>query len=128
MDYKDELEYTKEEYIYGYTNQVTFVNKQILEIARELIDKSQVPPIIIIQGDHGTGRFGQDVRMLILNAYYLPGHPEVLYDTISPVNSFRVVLNEYFDQSLPILEDRSYFSGYNNPQNFEFIENPYIEN
>jgi hypothetical protein len=127
MDFKPELEYTEEEFIYGYTNQVTFVNKQVLEVVRELIEKSQVPPIIIIQGDHGFGRFGREARMRILNAYYLPGQPDVLYDTISPVNSFRVVLNTYFDQSLPILEDRSYFSGYNNPQNFDLIENPYIE-
>jgi len=126
MDYKDELDYTEDEYIFGYTNQVTYTNVKILEIVKEIIDKSEVLPIIIIQGDHGTSRFGQEARMRILNAYYLPGHTEAFYDTISPVNSFRMVLNTYFDQSLPLLEDKSYFSTYRNPQKFELIENPYI--
>jgi len=127
MDYKDELEYSPEEFIYGYTNQVTYANKQVLVIVKEIINKSPTPPIIIIQGDHGPSRFGHETRMRIFNAYYLPGQPAVLYDTISPVNSFRVILNTYFDQSFPILEDSSYFSGYNSPQKFEPIENPYIE-
>ena len=126
MDFKDELEYSKDEYIYGYTNQVSYANKRILEIVSDLIQKSETPPIIIIQGDHGSGRFGKESRMRILNAYYLPEQPSVLYETISPVNSFRVVLNTYFGQSLPLLEDKSFFSGYNNPQNFEIIENLYI--
>jgi len=32
MDFKDELEYSKEEYNFGYTNQVTYINSQVLEI------------------------------------------------------------------------------------------------
>ncbi|HWL65696.1 MAG TPA: hypothetical protein VNP73_06955, partial [Actinomycetota bacterium] len=48
-------------------------------------------------------------KFLILNAYYLPGgHQQDLYPTISPVNSFRVVFNEYLGTDLPLLEDRSY--------------------
>lgn len=45
----------------------------------------------------------------ILNAYYFPDNKtEALYDTITPVNSFRVVFNTYFDQNLPLLPDRNY--------------------
>ena len=55
-------------------------------------------------------------RMPILNAYYLPGQKtEALYPSISPVNSFRVVLNEYFDQDLPLLPDRQYFALWETP-------------
>jgi hypothetical protein len=44
----------------------------------------------------------------ILNAYYLPGvDSSVLYPTISPVNSFRVVFNTYFGTNLPLLPDRT---------------------
>jgi len=28
-----------------------------------------------------------------------------LYDNMSPVNSFRVILNKYFDTGLPMLSD-----------------------
>ena len=49
------------------------------------------------------------VRLGILNAYLLPdGGAEALYASISPVNSFRVILNAYFGHSLPLLPDKSY--------------------
>jgi hypothetical protein len=45
-------------------------------------------------------------------AYYLPdGGNAVLYDTITPVNSWRMILNYYFDGSLPRLADISYWYG-----------------
>jgi hypothetical protein len=50
-----------------------------------------------------------ETRLGILNAYYLPGvSHESLYPGISPVNSFRVVFNQYFGAGLPLLEDRSH--------------------
>jgi hypothetical protein len=43
----------------------------------------------------------------IMNAYYLPdGGSELLYDSISPVNSFRVILNRYFGMNMDLLDDR----------------------
>jgi hypothetical protein len=43
----------------------------------------------------------------ILNAYLLPGAGNVLlYPSITPVNSFRVIFNAYFDTGLPLLPDR----------------------
>jgi hypothetical protein len=47
--------------------------------------------------------------MAILNAYSVPGGAPALYPSISPVNSFRVILNARFGESLPLLPDRSYF-------------------
>ena len=64
--------------------------------------------MIIIQGDHGLDT---EARMAILNAYYLPGDgAKMLYPTITPVNSFRVVFNAYFGQEYPILPDTSLYS------------------
>ena len=79
--------------------------------------------MIIVQGDEGPyprGTAAEDFdwrtataeqlreKNGILNAYYLPGaDTRVLYPTISPVNSFRVVLNTYFDTNLPLLPDRT---------------------
>jgi hypothetical protein len=49
--------------------------------------------------------------MAILNAYYLPdADTSFLYDKISPVNSFRVLFNAYFNTGYEILPDRSYFT------------------
>ena len=48
-------------------------------------------------------------RYEILNAYYLPGDgAESLYPTITPVNSFRVILDKYFGENFPLLPDVSY--------------------
>ena len=57
--------------------------------------------------------------MSILNAYYFPGRRyEALYDRISPVNSFRVVLNTFFAANLELLPDRSFFSTWAEPYHF----------
>jgi hypothetical protein len=41
-----------------------------------------------------------------------------LYPGISPVNTFRVILNTYFSAALPLLDDRSYFSRMTRPYDF----------
>jgi hypothetical protein len=87
----------------GYVNQIQFINSRILEIIKTILQDSKNPPIILLMGDHGL----QDQnRGLILNAYYLPdGGKEELYPSISPVNSFRVIFNEYFGTDFEILPD-----------------------
>jgi hypothetical protein len=111
----DGITATHEQTEQAYIDQVQFVSKEILKVVDALITKSKVQPVIIIQGDHGPSsdltNDGAE-RMPILNAYYLPGvqMDEVLYPSISPVNSFRIILNTYFDQNLPVLEDRSYYA------------------
>jgi hypothetical protein len=48
--------------------------------------------------------------MTILNANYFFDHNyTALYPGITPVNTFRVILNIYFGASLPLLDDRSFF-------------------
>lgn len=119
---------TYEEIAAAYVGQVQFVNKEILNVVDTLIANSVTPPVIIIQGDHGPlpdlATEGPQ-RMPILNAYYLPGVDidKALYPSISPVNSFRVVLNSYFDQNLPILEDHSNFAPEEDRNEFEEISN-----
>ena len=62
-------------------------------------------------------------RFGILNAYYLPGGGEQhLYESITPVNTFRVILNHYFDHNLELLPDRSYYSLWQRP--FWFVPVP----
>jgi hypothetical protein len=70
----------------------------------------------VVQGDHGPGpapeRVGLDFRVSpsrrrILNAYRFPDRDySRLYDTISPVNTFRVILSQYLGLDLPLLPDR----------------------
>jgi hypothetical protein len=92
----------------GYPNGVAYLNSRLGEIVRQILADSKTPPVIIIQGDHG---WDPRYRSQILNAFYLPdGGSEDIYNTITPVNSFRLVLDRYFGASFELLPDQSYFS------------------
>jgi len=124
-----------------YLDQLIYVNSRIETLVEEILSGSKVPPVIIIQGDHGARSTLGDphgdrkdpanigwqyptASMLrestfILNAYYMPdGGISLLYDDISPVNTFRLIFNAYFDQDYELLEDRSYYSPYWLPYDF----------
>jgi len=106
-----------------YVDQLIFVNNKVEEAVEVILEKSKTKPIIIIQGDHGTGPVGVSTRnpkieelnerMDNLSTYYLPkGGSKILYETITPVNSFRLIFNYYFGAKFEKLEDKSYFSSY----------------
>jgi hypothetical protein len=60
-------------------------------------------------------------RMGILNAYYFPNRDyRGLCQEITPVNSFRVVLNTLFGARFEILPDRSNYSTWSEP--YEFMD------
>ncbi len=107
----------------GYPNQVRFTNSVLLEAVEQILAVSRTPPVIIIQGDHGHGRHERD-KVSILNAYYLPGEVEgVLYESITPVNNFRLVFDLYFRGDYGLLEDKSYYSPYD--ATYDFSEVPF---
>lgn len=113
-----------EEYKVKYPDQVTYINQRITSIVDRILQSSPNPPIIVIQGDHGPAPFDViERRMKILNVYYFPDNFEGLYPTISPVNTFRLIFNKYFGQNYPMLEDRSLYSAYDIPYNYEEIPN-----
>jgi hypothetical protein len=93
----------------GYVNMLKFINAALLPELENLINDSKNPPVILVQGDHGPYPSRRHVHMKILNAYYLPRGADRLYPSISPVNSFRVIFNEYFGTEYPLLEDVSYY-------------------
>jgi hypothetical protein len=113
-----------EEYRVKYPDQVTYINQRISAIVDLVLQTSANPPVIVIQGDHGPAPFDViERRMKILNAYYFPDNTEGLYPTITPVNTFRVILNKYFGQTYPLLDDRSLYSAYDGPYNYAEIPN-----
>ena len=49
--------------------------------------------------------------MKILNANYLPDSgTSLLYDSITPVNSFPIILNYYFDGNYDLKDDKMHYS------------------
>lgn len=115
---------------FNYAEHVQYANRRMLAIVDELLaGPEETDPVIVLAADEGPWpvRYFQDhwdfswrnatldelhEKFRILNTFYLPGvaDPEAagLYPEITPVNTFRVILNTYFDADLPLLEDRSY--------------------
>jgi hypothetical protein len=112
------------DYEQGYRDQVLYLNKRLLDLLPKMIAVSPTPPVIILQGDHGSIGSKPNTRTTIFNAYYLPeGGAQALYDDVSPVNTFRVVFNTYFGGNYSLLDDVSYFSIYSAPFEFTVIPN-----
>jgi hypothetical protein len=92
----------------AYRDQVIFANKRLIEIVKTILAKSNPAPIIVMQGDHSYFRQADSIK--ILNAYYLPdGGNGYLYQNVTPVNTFRIIFNTYFDGHYPLLPDKSYY-------------------
>ncbi len=114
--------YTEENGKRGYRYAVTYINKMMLEIIPFFIQNSTTQPIIILAADHGTPREGTENAVRILAAYYAPEARSQFYETITPVNVFRILFNAYFNTDFDLLPDKSYFSAQG--QYFNFIEMP----
>lgn len=112
----------------AYRDQAAFITRRIQETIDRILASSAERPIIIVQSDHGSElnldpesvqNTDLHERMSILNAFYFPGRRYAgLHDAISPVNTFRVVLNTFFGASLPLLPDRSFYSTWKDPYRF----------
>jgi hypothetical protein len=110
---------TSEDYKTGYLNKLEFANAELKKTIEAILSKSEVPPIILIQADHGPGLrtdFSSsentclEERFSIFSAYYLPNlDHNPIPEHFSSVNIFRIVFNEYFSTDLPILENKSYY-------------------
>ncbi len=110
--------------ITGYKDQVAYLNSRLIPLFQKIIANSSRAPIIIIQGDHGGLDTSVEERMAVLNAYYLPeGGSHLLYENISPVNTFRLIFNHYFGSHYDLLEDISLFSSYKYPYQYTAISN-----
>jgi hypothetical protein len=115
------------EYRDGYVAQTTYLNGEVLKTLDALLASKQ-RPIILVQGDHGS-KMHLDQNVLAktdvtecfenLSAYYVPDEVQAkLYPTITPVNSFRIILSTLFGAKLPNLPDRSWYSPFGTPFHF----------
>lgn len=124
------------DYIVRYREQLSFLNKKLLRAIDAIRDRSPEPPVIIVQGDHGSRAYASLDRpeacylkenLAILSAYHLPGAaPGLVYPAISPVNTFRLVFARYLGAELELLEDRSSWCTWRQPYSFfPFDESSY---
>jgi hypothetical protein len=114
----------------AYVNQLHFIDTLVLQTVDRILASSKIPPIILLQGDHGPySYFGANDLVKtnmqeqhgILNAYYFPDQQyERLYPSITPVNSFRIVLNTFFGGHYELLPDKNYYHSHS--ETFRFID------
>ncbi len=108
-----------------YINHLICINSKLEKTVSEILANSKKPPIILIQSDEGAPFLAEELsphdawgtatdsflkeKFFVFSAYYLPGvDPKKLYPTITPVNSFRLVFNEYLGTDFSQVPDRSY--------------------
>ena len=91
---------------------------------------SEHDTIVILQSDTGTGfkiNWNQPTDNMIierlgnLNYIHFPNKNYEKLDDVSPVNTFRIIFNEYFDENFPILEDKMYWSSAEHPYNYKDV-------
>ena len=108
-----------------YVGQLPCLNRMVLATVSRLIRDSEVPPIILLQGDHGSATRGftqahavADLtplaaweRLGAFGAYYLPGGgAQAFGDSVTVVNVMGNVLRYYFGAALPREPDERYLS------------------
>lgn len=113
-----------------YSEQLQFTNTLLTNLIDHLLGGPESNhPIIVLQGDEGPftaegvknpNRFAgreptpEEVRTdsrkryPILNAIYLPGMEYQHYPATTPVNNFRILLNQLFQTNLDLLPDENY--------------------
>jgi len=112
----------------GYLDQIRCANRKVAALVDSILARSSRPPVILLQSDHGHGRFGVvpplerltpyqlRERMSVFSAYLLPGLPSAaIADSVTPVNAVRLVLRRYFGADLPPLEDAGYWAQKHRP-------------
>ena len=116
-----ELSRTREE---SYLEQLRYTNVLVSRMVDRLLARPEGQrPVIVLQSDEGPHPFGYEGDPLfdwtaatdleleekfdILNAVHLPDVDVEVPETLSPVNTFRLILAEYFGADLPLLPDRS---------------------
>jgi hypothetical protein len=121
---------TPKEYIEGYRGQITYLNKRLTETIATILASQGASPIIILQADHGPGAFLNwdsleetclRERMSVFYAIYLPGKGcELVYDSITPVNTFPLIFDAYFSTEIGFTSDKSFYSLWATP--YELID------
>jgi len=122
---------SSEKYRYGYAQQIDYLNSKVIEAIKRIRSVSTRPTIIIIQGDHGPGsqlywndpkKTNMREKFGVLNAIYFPGKKLANQEeTMTLVNTFRLLLNTYFKTTLPMLEQRNYYSSWAFPYKFHDV-------
>lgn len=97
-----------------YLQYLKYTNTRIRELISKIKANTNGQAAIVVLSDHGYRDYASigdpKSHFRNLNAVYLPDkNYNGMYDSISNVNQFRVILNTLFQQQLPLLKDSTIF-------------------
>lgn len=96
-----------------YKNQLYYADKLIMDIVTYIQTHNKKNTIIIVEGDHGFRYYtheGQKFMYQNMNAIYFPDKKyDLLYDSLCPANTFRIILNKYFGTQYTLLKNETFF-------------------
>jgi hypothetical protein len=100
----------------AYIGQLVYANKIIKTLIDSIFSHSKKPFIIILQGDHGY-KYNEANKNTLefanLNAMYFYNKDyRRLHDSLSNVNTFRIIFDTFFSADYPLLKDTAYFLQY----------------
>jgi hypothetical protein len=87
----------------AYLHQIAFTNNIIKQITDSIMEVSNRPSVVIFQADHGNPEFHNFNAIFFSNKDY-----RLLADSVTNVNTFRIVLNTFFEQNLTLLPNKYY--------------------
>jgi FtsH-binding integral membrane protein len=101
---------TNKERFAGY---IRYTNKQLLHIIQSIKNKTKGRAVIILQSDHGISDLDATKKtdaFRNFTSFYFPDKDySILPDTMSNVNTFRIILNKYMHQQLPLVKDSIFY-------------------
>jgi len=94
----------------AYYEQVLYADRLIEELVSYIKNNNRKRTLIVIMGDHGyrpdLNQAQTDAAFYNLSAMYFPdGNYRYVNDSLTSVNTFRVILNSCFNTQLPLLKD-----------------------
>ena len=121
----------------AYVEQIQCVDRMVLDLVTTVLRTSELPPVILLQGDHGSktllpykDRGPENItlaagkeRLGAFGAYYLPDHGSELFgDSVTVVNVMGNVLRFYLGADLPREPDDMYLSVHRAPFAFKRVD------
>jgi hypothetical protein len=90
----------------AYLEQLKYAETVTTNLISSIIARSSDPPVIILQGDHGSRMIDTEESLSILSAFHLPaGGDQLLYPGITPANYFRLVAKHYLGATMDFVPD-----------------------
>lgn len=135
LPYIDEADWAKHG---DYVDQLIYLEGRLAQAVDRILDArakgaSSRPQVIVLQADHGPDSTNEIYnpkpspaflreRFAIFSTFYLSdGDYKMVNERFTPVNTFRLLFNKYFQAQLPYLPNTSHFSTYSFPYDFVLI-------